>query len=75
VNWTKNLDGATSALSAAGAPAPPPSNADHRAEDHITAARELLARTAELPDTRRELMNILSEYRAALFSFAIDVGP
>jgi hypothetical protein len=74
VNWTKNLDGATSALSAAGAPPPPPSNAGHRAEDQVAAVRELLARTAELPDTRRELMNILSEYRAALFSFAIDAG-
>jgi hypothetical protein len=68
VTWTKNLDGATSALSAAGTPPAPSDNADHRAEDHIVAARELLARTAELPDTRRELMNILSEYRAALFA-------
>jgi hypothetical protein len=75
VNWTENLHHATSALSATAAPPPPPSNADHQAEDHIVAARELLARTAELPNTRRELMNILSEYRAALFSFAIDAGP
>jgi hypothetical protein len=46
---------------------PPAGNADH-----VAAARALLARTAELPATRRELMNILSEYRAALFTFAIS---
>jgi hypothetical protein len=69
VSWTENL------AATAGAPPPPGGNADHRAEDHIAAARELLARTAELPDTRRELMNILSEYRAALFCFATDADP
>ena len=72
MNWTENLRGATGAPSAAGAPSPPSGNADHRAADHIAASRDLLARTAELPDTRRELMNVLSEYRAALFAFAID---
>jgi hypothetical protein len=59
----------------AGAPPPPGGNADRCAADHIAAARELLARTAEFPDARRELMNVLSEYRAALFCFAIDAGP
>jgi hypothetical protein len=45
--------------------APPPAvNADH-----VAAARELLVRTAELPGTRRELMDVLSEYRTALFAF------
>jgi hypothetical protein len=63
VNWTENL--------AATVGVPPPSGGN---ADRLAAARELLARTAELPDTRRELMNILSEYRAALFSFAIDAG-
>jgi len=72
VNWTENLRGAAGAPIAADSPPPPSGNTDHRAPDHIAVARELLARTAELPDTRRELMNILSEYRAALFAFAID---
>jgi hypothetical protein len=34
------------------------------------SARDLLARTAELPDTRRELLDVLSEYRAAVWAFA-----
>jgi hypothetical protein len=34
------------------------------------SARDLLARTAELPDTRRELLDVLSEYRAAIWAFA-----
>ena len=72
MNWTEKLVGTAGATSAAGAPPLPSRNADHQAEDRIAAARELLARTAELPDTRRELMNVLSEYRAALFAFAID---
>jgi hypothetical protein len=75
VNWTETLHGAIGAPSAAGAPPPPSCDADRQAEDQIAAARELLARTAELPDTRRELMKILSEYRAALFTFAIETGP
>ena len=36
----------------------------------VAAARELLARTAELPDSKRELLSVLGEYRAALFAFA-----
>ena len=34
------------------------------------SARELLARTAELPDSKRELLHVLSEYRAAVWAFA-----
>jgi hypothetical protein len=37
-----------------------------------SAARDLLARTAELPGSRRELLAVLSEYRAALFAFAAE---
>lgn len=37
----------------------------------IAAARDLLARTAELPATRRELFTVLSEYRAAVYALAI----
>jgi len=71
MNWTENPHGgtyATGAPSALGAAPPPSGNVGHRGADHVAAARELLARTAELPDTRRELMNLLSEYRAALFA-------
>ena len=39
----------------------------------VAAARDLLARTAELPATRRELFAVLSEYRAAVHALA--VGP
>ena len=45
---------------------PPADNADH-----VAAAHALLGRTAELPAARRELMNVLSEYRAAL----ANAGP
>jgi hypothetical protein len=38
----------------------------------VAAARELLARTAELPNSKRELLAVLSEYRAALFTFAVE---
>jgi hypothetical protein len=38
----------------------------------VAAARELLARTAELPSSKRELLGVLSEYRAALFTFAVE---
>jgi hypothetical protein len=34
------------------------------------AARELLARTAELPGGKRELLATLSEYRAAVYALA-----
>jgi hypothetical protein len=34
------------------------------------AARELLGRTTELPNSKRELLAILNEYRAALFALA-----
>ena len=55
-------------------------NHPHPAADHlgdaqatavlVAAARELLARTAELPGSKRELLSVLGEYRAALFAFA-----
>jgi hypothetical protein len=38
----------------------------------VSAARDLLARTAELPDSKRELLAVLSEYRAAVFAFASE---
>jgi len=38
----------------------------------ISAARELLSRTAELPGSKHELLAVLSEYRAALFDFATE---
>jgi hypothetical protein len=34
--------------------------------------RDLLARTAELPGSKRELLAVLNEYRAALFAFAAE---
>jgi hypothetical protein len=37
-------------------------------------ARELLARTSELPRTKRELLAVLSEYRTALVAFAMNAG-
>jgi hypothetical protein len=37
----------------------------------VAAARDLLARTAELPASRRELFEVLSEYRAAVHAFAV----
>ena len=36
----------------------------------VATARELLARTAELPDNKRELLSVLGEYRTALYAFA-----
>jgi hypothetical protein len=36
----------------------------------VNAARELLARTAELPGTKRELLAVLNEYRAAVYAVA-----
>jgi hypothetical protein len=33
------------------------------------AGRDLLRRTAELPDTERELLSVLGEYRYAVFAF------
>jgi len=66
LSWTDNPGGMPGTTQA-----PPP--AGHA--DHVAAARELLVRTAELPDTKRELMNVLSEYRTALFAFAAaDAG-
>jgi hypothetical protein len=38
------------------------------------AARELLGRTAELPNSKRELLAVLTEYRAALFALACKDG-
>lgn len=42
-----------------------PDNPDHLQYD-TALARELLARTAELPDTKRGLIAVLTEYRHAL---------
>jgi transcriptional regulator with XRE-family HTH domain len=41
----------------------------------ITAARDLLARTAELPASTRGLHAVISEYRAAVFAFTTEAGP
>jgi hypothetical protein len=57
--------------------APQPAGDDavtHTESFDATAARELLARTAELPATKRELLDVLSEYRAAVFAFAFQEG-
>jgi hypothetical protein len=37
------------------------------------AGRDLLRRTAELPDTEQELLLVLAEYRYAIFAFAAVV--
>jgi hypothetical protein len=55
----------------------PPAAADHARSVQVprfdaASARELLARTAELPGTKRELLDVLSEYRAAVFAFAFS---
>jgi hypothetical protein len=45
--------------------------ADHRSHAAaLAAAQELLARTAELPTSRRELLTVLGEYRRALHALA-----
>jgi hypothetical protein len=36
----------------------------------VGVARDLLARTVELPASRRDLLAVLTEYRAALHAFA-----
>jgi hypothetical protein len=46
---------------------PPPLPTPHSL---AAAARELLARTAELPGSKRDLMAVLSEYRAVVHAFA-----
>jgi hypothetical protein len=54
---------------------PPPASSTDIGQSfwsQIAAARELLARTAELPSSKRELLAVLSEYRAALFTFAVE---
>jgi hypothetical protein len=38
----------------------------------VATTRELLARSVELPGSKRELLAVLSEYRAALFAFAVE---
>jgi hypothetical protein len=38
----------------------------------VGAARDLLARTFELPASGRDLLAVLSEYRAALHAFTTD---
>jgi hypothetical protein len=40
----------------------------------IQAARDLLIRTAELPETTRELLVVLGEYRRALHALVVDSG-
>lgn len=55
--------------------APEPATGDPEAlriwQVNVAAARQLLIRTAELPNTKRELLDVLSEYRAALYAFAV----
>ncbi|MGI9004926.1 MAG: hypothetical protein ACR2FU_01775 [Streptosporangiaceae bacterium] len=58
---------------------PRPGNQRYPAEEpggpsRITQARELLARTAELPDGRHELLAILREYRAELHRLISHLG-
>jgi hypothetical protein len=38
----------------------------------VAAARELLARTAELPASKRGLLTVLGEYRKAVFALVND---
>jgi hypothetical protein len=46
----------------------------HPAGPRATAVRELLARTVELPSSKRELLAVLGEYRALVSAFAADDG-
>ena len=62
MSWTDHPSGSPAATGT-----PPPA----ASPDHLASARELLVRTAELPDTKRELLHVLSEYRTALFTFAV----
>jgi hypothetical protein len=58
--------------------APQPSGGTGPAETPgslITAARDLLARTAELPASKRGLHAVISEYRAAVFAFTTETDP
>jgi hypothetical protein len=41
----------------------------------VAAARALLVRTTELPSSKRELLDVLTEYRNALFACAIQGQP
>jgi len=42
----------------------------------IAAARDLLARTAELPSSNRELLAVLGEYRRAVLALtAVECDP
>lgn len=58
------------------APLPAADNAevipDHRFD--MAAARELRTGTAELLGTKRELLELLSEYRVAVFAVAFEGG-
>ena len=38
------------------------------------SARDLLVRTCELPSSRRELLAVLSEYRAAVHALVVASG-
>jgi hypothetical protein len=54
---------------------PPPADGADSSQalrSQVAAARELLARTSELPSSKRELLAVLREYRAALFTFAVE---
>jgi hypothetical protein len=42
---------------------------------NVTVARELLARTAELPDSKRGLLAVLGEYRKVLYSLTVEPYP
>lgn len=49
----------------------------HALKSLVTASRDLLRRTAELPDTEGALLRVLAEYRYAVFAFAavVDTLP
>jgi hypothetical protein len=70
MTWPEDLDG-PAAMSRTLRPAASDAEAVRTWHLNVAAARQLLIRTAELPDSKRELLDVLSEYRAALFAFAV----
>jgi hypothetical protein len=58
-------------------PPPPVRHPEYFPADRlpVAAARELLARTAELPSSKRDLLTVLTEYRNILFAFAVEGHP
>jgi hypothetical protein len=70
MNWTESPQSVAVRIQT-----PPPADGTDISQaflSQVAAARELLARTAELPSSKRELLAVLSEYRAALFTFAVE---